>query len=139
MQGFFLSSSCGSTKKNKDIQPRDTLANLHKYNVISHLGNPPGRVVRMFMTKTLFVYHDSCNTYIEIMKRQFYSCLLHISRTAKLFKKMPPLFFISRSSSLSLFFVLSFAGLSPTFSFSLSFSISIFQILDVTINLSLIL
>ena len=37
-------------------------------------------------------------------------------------------FFISRSKSLSSFFSLSFAGLSPTFSFSLSFSCSIFQI-----------
>ena len=37
-------------------------------------------------------------------------------------------FFISRSRSLSPFFSLSFAGLPPTFSFSLSFSCSIFQI-----------
>ena len=43
-------------------------------------------------------------------------------------KKMSPLFFISRSKSLSPFFSLSFAGLQPTFSFSLSFSCSIFQI-----------
>ena len=43
-------------------------------------------------------------------------------------QKMSPLFFISRSSSLLLFFSMSFAGLSPTFSFSLSFSCSIFQI-----------
>ena len=41
-------------------------------------------------------------------------------------KKMSPLSFISRSSCLSLFFSLSFAGLSPTFSFSLS--LSVFQI-----------
>ena len=41
---------------------------------------------------------------------------------------MSPLFFISRSRSLSPFFSLSFAGLPPTFSFSLSFSCSIFQI-----------
>ena len=39
-----------------------------------------------------------------------------------------PLFFISRSSVLSLFFSLSFTNLSPTFSFSLSFSFYIFQI-----------
>ena len=39
-----------------------------------------------------------------------------------------PLFFISRSRSLLPFFSLSFAGLPPTFSFSLSFSSSIFQI-----------
>ena len=43
-------------------------------------------------------------------------------------KKMSPLFFISRSRSLSPFFSLSFAGLPPTFSFSLSFSCSLFQI-----------
>ena len=43
-------------------------------------------------------------------------------------KKMSPLFFISRSRSLSPFFSMSFAGLPPTFSFSLSFSCSIFQI-----------
>ena len=43
-------------------------------------------------------------------------------------KKMSSFFFISRSRSLSPFFSLSFAGLPPTFSFSLSFSCSIFQI-----------
>ena len=43
-------------------------------------------------------------------------------------KKMCPLFFISCSRSLSPFFSLSFAGLPPTLSFSLSFSCSIFQI-----------
>ena len=37
-------------------------------------------------------------------------------------KEMSPLFFISRSRSLSPFISLSFAGLPPTFSFSLSFS-----------------
>ena len=41
---------------------------------------------------------------------------------------MSPLFFISRSRSLSPFFSLSFAGLPPTLSFSLSSSCSIFQI-----------
>ena len=43
-------------------------------------------------------------------------------------KKCLLCFFISRSCSLLLFFSLSFAGLSSTFSFSLSFSFSIFQI-----------
>ena len=42
--------------------------------------------------------------------------------------KMFPLCFISRSNSLSLFFSLSFAGLSTTFSLSLSFPFSMFQI-----------
>ena len=40
--------------------------------------------------------------------------------------KMSSLFFISRSSSLSLFFSSGFSGLSPTFSFSMSFSFFIF-------------
>ena len=43
-------------------------------------------------------------------------------------KNMSSVFFISRSRPLSPFFSLSFAGLPPTFSFSLSFSCSIFQI-----------
>ena len=43
-------------------------------------------------------------------------------------KKRSPLFFISGSSSLSLFFSFSFAGLSPAFSFFLSFSFSMIQI-----------
>ena len=43
-------------------------------------------------------------------------------------KKKPPLFFISRSRSLSHFFSLSFAGLPHTFSFSVTFSRSIFWI-----------
>ena len=43
-------------------------------------------------------------------------------------KKMSPLSFISRSKSRSPFFSLNLAGLPPTFSFSLSFSCSIFQI-----------
>ena len=49
-------------------------------------------------------------------------------------------FFISRSKSLSPFFLLIFPGLPPTFSFSLSFSCSIFQIFGHdNIYLSLIL
>ena len=43
-------------------------------------------------------------------------------------RKMSPLFFISRSRSLLPLFSLTFADLPPTFSFSLSFSCSIFQI-----------
>ena len=59
-------------------------------------------------------------------------------------KKCLLCFFLSRSKSLSPFFSLSFAGLPPTFSFSLCFSCSIFQIcghdnMTIIINLSLIL
>ena len=53
-------------------------------------------------------------------------------------EKCLPLFSLSRCSSLSFFFSLNFADLSPTFSFSLSFSLSIFQIWGHD-NLSLIL
>ena len=49
-------------------------------------------------------------------------------------QKMSPLLFFSRSSSLPLIFSLSFAGLSPTF----SFSILQIKFVDMTINLSLI-
>ena len=44
-------------------------------------------------------------------------------------------FFLSRSRSLSPFFWLSYTGLPPTFSFSPSFSCSIFQIVDMIIIL----
>ena len=51
-------------------------------------------------------------------------------------KKMSPLFFISRSRSLSPFFSLSFAGLPPTFSF-LCLSPALYsKFVDMTINLS---
>ena len=54
-------------------------------------------------------------------------------------KKMSPLFFISRSKSLSPFFSLSFAGLQPTFSF-LCVSLALYsKFVDMTSNLSLIL
>ena len=49
-------------------------------------------------------------------------------------KKCLPLFSLSRSSSLSLFFSLGSADLSPTFSFSLCFSLSIFQICGQDLN-----
>ena len=48
--------------------------------------------------------------------------------TCRSSKRMSPFFYLWRSRSLSSFFSLSFAGLPPTFSFSLSFSCSIFQI-----------
>ena len=57
-----------------------------------------------------------------ISHRQYKIFMLSFQRNSS------PLFFISRSSVLSLFFSLSFTTLSPTFSFSLSFSFSIFQI-----------
>ena len=52
-------------------------------------------------------------------------------------KKMSPLLIISRCRSLSPFFSLSFAGMPPTFSFSLSFSCSIFHFLGIDNSFSL--
>ena len=52
-------------------------------------------------------------------------CSSHKKKKRKMF---PSFFFISCSRSLSSFYSLSFAGLPPTFPFSLSFSCSIFQI-----------
>ena len=59
--------------------------------------------------------------------RQQFSFSRHRYKIFMLFfqQKMSP-FFFSRSSFLSLFFSSTFAGLSPIFSFSLSFSFSIF-------------
>ena len=55
-------------------------------------------------------------------------------------KKNVSVVFISRSRSLSSFFSLSFAGLPPTFSFSVFLLLSIyFKFVDMTINLGLIL
>ena len=61
---------------------------------------------------------------------QHFSFSHHCYKIFMLFfhQKVCPLFFISRANSLSLFFSSSFAGLSPTLSFSRSFSCSIFQI-----------
>ena len=53
---------------------------------------------------------------------------LQNSHVVLLGKKCLLCFFISHSTALTPFFSLSFAGLPPTFSFSLSFSCSIFQI-----------
>ena len=53
-------------------------------------------------------------------------------------KKMSPLFFISRSRSLSHFFSLSFAGLPPTSSFLCLFLVLYSEFVDMTINLGLI-
>ena len=60
----------------------------------------------------------------------FLSCHRRYKIFMVFFKKKSPFFIslISRSRSLSPFLSLSFAGLPPTFSFSLSFSCSIFQI-----------
>ena len=73
-------------------------------------------------------------SYIDLATLMVAASISHFVTAATKFsccssnKKMSPLFFISRSRSLSPFFSLSFAGLPPTFSFSLSFSCSIFQI-----------
>ena len=97
---------------------------LHDYNV------------KLQETFWLHVFWRKCRTLIFNLVPASFS---HFLTAATNFsccsssKKCLLCFFISRSSSLSPFFsppALSFAGLSPTFSFSLSFSVSIFQICE---------
>ena len=77
-----------------------------------------------------FYLHCPCSFSPCIGDRYHFLFCHHCYKMFMLFfqQKMSPLFFISRSRSLSPFFSLSFAGLLPTLSFSLSFSCSIFQI-----------
>ena len=83
-------------------------------------------VTRFF--RSLFFHYRSFSPCIG--DRQHFSFCHRRYKIFMLFfqKKMSPLFFISRSKSLSPFFSLRFAGLPPTFSFSLRFSCSTFQI-----------
>ena len=64
---------------------------------------------------------------LECLKDEFQRRIFRY-KTFLLFFERLICFFISRSRPLSPFFSLSFAGLPPTFCFSLSFSCSIFQI-----------
>ena len=98
--------------------------------------------VKLLETSQLHVLWRKCRTFscsLCFTAAHFHlalvaACISHFVTAATKFsccsfnKKMSPLFFISRSTSLSSFFPLSFAGLPPTFSFSRSFSCSTFQI-----------
>ena len=79
---------------------------------------------------TLFIFFTAAHFHLTLVA----ASISHFVTAATKFsccssnKNVSPLIFISRSRSLSPFSSLSFAGLQPTFSFSLSFSSSIFQI-----------
>ena len=97
----------------------------HDYNVKL----PETSLEEMFLF-TFFHYRSfsPCIWLVAASISHFVTAATRFSCTLFFQHKMSPLFFISRSRSLSPFFTLSFPGLLPSFSFSLSFSGSIFQI-----------
>ena len=106
---------------------------VHFFGVVLHDYNaklPETFLWRKFRTCSRSLFFTAAHFLLTLVAASF----SHFVTTATKFhvvlptQKMPPLFFISRSRSLSPFFSLSFAGLPPTLSFSLIFSHSIFQI-----------
>ena len=99
---------------------------LHDYNV----------KLQKFLSYTFFWRKcRTCRSFTFFHCRSFSPCISHVVTAATKFsccsfnkKSLLCFFFISRSKSLSPFLSLSFVGLPPTFSFSLSFSCSTFQI-----------
>ena len=83
-----------------------------------------GNVVRVFFFRLLFFFLPLIFTLVAARISHFVTAATKFSCRSSNNKWL----LISRSSSMLLFFSLSFAGLSPTFSFSLSFSCPIFQI-----------
>ena len=85
-------------------------------------------LVTRFMEELLYVFSFTIFTVAHFNLALVVASISHFVTAATKFsccssnKEMSPLFFISRSRSLSPFISLSFAGLPPTFSFSLSFS-----------------
>ena len=85
-------------------------------------------LVTRFMEELLYVFSFTIFTVAHFNLALVVASISHFVTAATKFsccssnKEMSPLFFISRSRSLSPFSSLSFAGLPPTFSFSLSFS-----------------
>ena len=88
-------------------------------------------LVTRFMKELLYVFSFTIFTVAHFLLALVVASISHFVTAATKFsccssnKEMSPLFFISCSRSLSPFSSLSFAGLPPTFSFSLSFSGSI--------------
>ena len=85
-----------------------------------------GSVVRILVTRPFYFFFTSAHFHLGGRSR-----FLCSHRRYKIFlfffqQILSPFFFISGFSSLSLFFSLSFARLSPTFSFSMTFSFFIF-------------
>ena len=88
-------------------------------------------LVTRFMEELLYVFSCTIFTVAHFHLALVVASISHFVTAATKFsccssnKEMSPVFFICRSRSLSPFSSLSFAGLPPTFSFSLSFSGSI--------------
>ena len=88
-----------------------------------------GNVVRVLVHFFFFTAAHFLLALVAASIPHFVTAATKFSPPALFFQQtMTPLFFICCSRSLSPFFSLSFAGLPPTLSFSLSFSCSIFQI-----------
>ena len=108
---------------------------LHDYNV-----KLPGFMEEMSYEFSLsfFFFMASCHSFSPYIGSRQHFSFSH--RRYEIFmllfqqKKCLLCFFISRSRSLSPFFSLSLAGLPSTSSFSLSFSCSMFQIVDMTMS-----
>ena len=122
-----------NNSSNQQIRPHTFF--VHFFSVVSHDYNVKLPETSQFLQRKC----RTCSRSLFFTASDFHLALVaanisHFFTAATKFlccssnKKMSPLFFISRSRSLSPFFSLSFAGLPPTFSFSLSFSCSIFQI-----------
>ena len=120
----------------EDMQRRKTVKNNNRSNQQKQLCTCRTlfcTFLKLPETSQLHVLWKKCHTCSRSLF--FTAAYLHLALVAATKfsccssnKKMSPLFFISRSRPLSPFNSLSFAGLPPTFSFSLSFSFSIFQI-----------
>ena len=110
-----------------------TTWNFHKLLSYTLYGGNVVRVLAHFFCIAAHFHLGLVAASILIFSPQLQNC--HVVLVTK---KMSPLLIISRCRSLSPLFSLSFAGMPPTFSFSVSFSSSIFQIFgnDNSINLS---
>ena len=121
-------TTIGSISKKATFHVEQGCSALHFFAAVLHDYN-----VKLQETFWLHVFWRKCRTLIFNLVP---ASISHFLIAATNFsccsssKKCLLCFFISRSSSLSPFFSLSFAGLSPPFSFSLSFSFSIFEICE---------
>ena len=124
---------CRVISKKATLDAQHTFFNLCHCFVRLQRETSRNFLVTCFMEKMSYMFLFSfffTAAHFHLGDRQHFSFSHHCYKIFMLFfhQKVCPLFFISRANSLSLFFSSSFAGLSPTLSFSLSFSCSIFQI-----------
>ena len=109
-----------------------TTWNFHKLLSYTLYGGNVVRVLAHFFSLPLIFNLHWWPLAFLIFSPQLQNC--HVVLVTK---KKSPLLFISRSRSLSPFFSLSFACMPPTFSFSLSFSCSIFHFFGIDNSFSL--